>query len=817
MSDARTAVRRVTDALAALESASDNTTFACRRTLPVDALSLSVDGVGELRLPLSSTRARKLASMTTPAPFGRGRETLLDPTVRDVGEIKARKLGLDRRAWNKTLIPALDEIRLELGLPDGRLTARLDKLLVYGPGQFFKPHRDTERADDMIGTLVVVLPSPHKGGTLNVSHQGETRRFVNRKTTAPQLSLYAFYATCEHEVRPVTEGHRVVLSHTLHFRAARRVDDPLPNPGLRRALAAFFDPSDKPTSHYGKQLDKLVYLLDHSYSPRSLGWQRMKGDDQVRAAALHLAAAELGLQAHIALVNVTETWSAMVDEPRYYRSQRGRRSATWEAYEDESDEDDDEDENNANTLVAETNYELDELIDRSASLEHWRDTADRSVELPALGTHEDELCWTVDLEMHPSVFEEYEGYMGNYGNTLQREYRRAAVVLWSVTDRYRILAQSPKGGRTVIRELVRDAGTLPTRVLREAVASLLEVWPGREREMEPDVLAEALSLARLLALPALAIDLLRSISIAALTQRNMPALLELSAAYGDAFSRQLFECWLGMGEPADDRRTRFDRQKDIPQGRWFGTESDTHRLHWLAELPAFCRAAASSGESAWTGVPELAFDALLELLQSTHAGQHELVSLRARSRHSDQERRQVLALLEVGTILGDNKRIKRLLTAVTDELDGYASAVPVDVLERLNSSPRNSGLQASCKTLHRRVAALVELRISNAERRDGDWRIEATPSCTCADCRTLATFLQSRDDAVDLPRAKDRRRHLHNEIRSLEIPLTHTTRREGSPFVLELRKQVSMFKDAEKRVRSERMQAVRLVVLVAAS
>ena len=32
--------------------------------------------------------------------------------------------------------------------------------------------------------------------------------------------------------------------------------------------------------------------------------------------------------------------------------------------------------------------------------------------------------------------------MGNYGNTLEREYKRAAVVLWPASDRYRILAQA---------------------------------------------------------------------------------------------------------------------------------------------------------------------------------------------------------------------------------------------------------------------------------------------------------------------------------------------------------------------------------------
>jgi len=37
-------------------------------------------------------------------------------------------------------------------------------MLVYDQGSFFKSHRDTEKTDGMFGTLVVALPSAHRGG-----------------------------------------------------------------------------------------------------------------------------------------------------------------------------------------------------------------------------------------------------------------------------------------------------------------------------------------------------------------------------------------------------------------------------------------------------------------------------------------------------------------------------------------------------------------------------------------------------------------------------------------------------------------------------
>lgn len=54
----------------------------------------------------------------------------------------------------------LATVKEELGLPNAAsLTADLHSLLVYEPDQFFLPHQDSEKSDDMVATLVVTLPS----------------------------------------------------------------------------------------------------------------------------------------------------------------------------------------------------------------------------------------------------------------------------------------------------------------------------------------------------------------------------------------------------------------------------------------------------------------------------------------------------------------------------------------------------------------------------------------------------------------------------------------------------------------------------------
>lgn len=145
--------------------------FATRSAVPTDDLHLEVKGVGRVRLPVSAATARKLCAAARPARHGFKYQTRLDTKVRDTSEIPKSRISIDQRRWKKTLGPALEQIRRKLGLPETcRLKAELHNLLIYAPGQFFVTHQDSEKVDDMIGTLVVSLPSKFTGGSFVIEH-----------------------------------------------------------------------------------------------------------------------------------------------------------------------------------------------------------------------------------------------------------------------------------------------------------------------------------------------------------------------------------------------------------------------------------------------------------------------------------------------------------------------------------------------------------------------------------------------------------------------------------------------------------------------
>src|SRR6266536_2925137 len=296
--------------------------FSVELTARVDDLSLEVEGFGQVRFPVTPAKARKLFGLGEPARFGRGEQTLTDPDVRDTWEIPRH---LVRAAWNEaTLKVILATVKEELGLPNAaELTADLHSLLVYETNQHFLAHQDSEKDDSMVGTLVVTLPSGYTGGELVVGLGEEWKAYRGSKTA---LSLVAFYADCRHEVLKVKSGYRITLTYNLllHGDTGRPEGDDGTAAELADLLREHFS-TPVPRYYGGPATDppnRLVYLLDHEYTPRGLHWRRLKGADASRVSLLREAANRADCEAILALADIKTTHSAFKDDHDDYRYRR---------------------------------------------------------------------------------------------------------------------------------------------------------------------------------------------------------------------------------------------------------------------------------------------------------------------------------------------------------------------------------------------------------------------------------------------------------------------------------------------------------------
>jgi predicted 2-oxoglutarate/Fe(II)-dependent dioxygenase YbiX len=261
--------------------------FSARRTATPNDLHIDVTGVGALTMPVSAAKARQLIAVARPAQYGQGEQTLTDASVRHTWQVPKSRVRIDKRQWNRTLIPILDGLRGDLGLPAGsRLHAELHSFLVYSPGQFFLPHQDSEKSDDMVGTLTVTLPGASRGGELIVQH-GE--KYATYRSSDKLLSFVAFYADCRHEVQPVTSGYRIVLTYNLLLSVAGETlprSIPLRSLNWRRVsrstspnIAVWFTCSITSTQRVG-----LAGLISKALMRSEFGrWMRRRGRAGVRS------------------------------------------------------------------------------------------------------------------------------------------------------------------------------------------------------------------------------------------------------------------------------------------------------------------------------------------------------------------------------------------------------------------------------------------------------------------------------------------------------------------------------------------------------
>jgi hypothetical protein len=156
-----------------------------------------------------------------PAPFGDGKKTRYNRAVRDALQLKAEGRGVTIEGFDPESAGIGAKIQHELVAHDPMpISAELYSVNVYTDGGHFAPHKDTPRGQDMLGTLVVCLPSRFSNGMLVLSHQGIVRKFdwgsaIDKQQTPNQLHWVAFFGDVDHQIEKVWTGARVTLTYLL--------------------------------------------------------------------------------------------------------------------------------------------------------------------------------------------------------------------------------------------------------------------------------------------------------------------------------------------------------------------------------------------------------------------------------------------------------------------------------------------------------------------------------------------------------------------------------------------------------------------------
>ena len=744
----------------ALDGHATHSKFCTRLELDPRKLSVTVDGIGPLSFPIGPKRAGDLIALAAPARYGLGQQTLTDPAVRDTWEVPQH---LVHTQWaDGSLEKVLAAAREGLGLPDtGELSAQPHSVLVYDKGQFFLPHQDSEKHDEMIGTLVVTLPSRFQGGELVINH-GKASEVCGG--SAERISVTAFYGDCRHEVRRVRSGRRITLTYNLLHRGGAQPSpaarDPRTGPLAQLLEEHFQTAAAHPYSRTpAAPPQRLAFLLDHEYTEKNLAWRRLKGEDAHYAELLRTAAHAADCQIMLGLTEVQETWDAYpADEYRHGR---------YDYYDEGPDESEGDGE-----------YELIDVIDSSVSLVRWIDPESGETEKIRLDISPREICTRTEHPRLEPYEQSYEGYMGNYGNTLDRWYRRAALIIWPRRLEFANRAESSPGWG--LRHLLDSARAGKLDQTRELARTLAPFW---RDAIEPDApeawLTNALTIAKLLDHAEIAALLLGPFKIQHLRAIHAEPLASAAETYGPAWTEQLIDTWM--------RENRHGADIYLPPG-----------TDWIKHLPDLCHrlhTTNAAGAAAAVTLLNLTWQAVRRSVDGT-------------LKHQKTPSRRTASLAQSGpdlaTLLTAAEQAHATATrdAILDhlsELDATATPLLLTTLRELAARPpaeRSSAFtriaDACSRSLHAELAA--------AERATDDWSITLPNECGCALCHDLAAFLNSPNrTTLTWPLAKTDRRHIHSRIDNAELPVTHTTLREGRPHKLVLTKTEALFTGDQNR------------------
>ncbi|HEX5151650.1 MAG TPA: 2OG-Fe(II) oxygenase, partial [Parafilimonas sp.] len=364
---------------------------------------LEVEGVGELSYPINEWQAKALIQQAHKAPFGKGSQTVFDDTVRRAWEIDASMLTFKGNQWQAFLKKALNTIKPDLGIEDYKISASLYKMLIYEKDSFFLPHRDSEKEKGMFGTLVIGLPSKHTGGELAVRFDGQEKLVhFDAGSDSYEIPYAAFYADCEHEIKPLVSGYRICLVYNLIQDEAGKKIQAEPLGKHVKQLAAILKNDEENDSAIPK-----IILLGHQYTPENFSMKSLKLNDRTRAEAL-LSASELaGYYAKMCLVT----------------SYKAGSPAWGGGYDDEPDED----------------TAMEEVYDETLNIEHWMN--DGAPPLRNIQFEEKDLLAAFHINDDEPIVKESTGYMGNYGPDIMHWYHYGAVMLWSKKMQEQLLPQ----------------------------------------------------------------------------------------------------------------------------------------------------------------------------------------------------------------------------------------------------------------------------------------------------------------------------------------------------------------------------------------
>ncbi len=309
----------------------------------------------------------------------------------------------------------------------------------------------------MFGTLVIQLPSHYSGGELIVYHRSKSECFdFSGAESCADFYYAAFYADCQHEIKPVTKGFRLCLIYNLIYHSVDCCPTPENNEESVSTIVSAMKQWSKDVNSIN-QHPMIAFLLEHQYCEASLSFESLKNGDRAVADVLTHAQEEESFDMFVANIRVNQNWSA---SHRY-------------------------------SYCSTHNYFAEDFIDEEFSANNLVDVDDKTI--PKIDIDSNYVVpedFFDDMEPDEESFEEATG---NEGATLDKQYNWAALLFWpsghrlkniGITSSIHLLKQHlndtiDEHGKSEleiwVKSLIHACGAPENDILYEDYISLLQI------------------------------------------------------------------------------------------------------------------------------------------------------------------------------------------------------------------------------------------------------------------------------------------------------------------------------------------------------
>ena len=421
-----------------------------------------------------------------------------------------------------------------------------------------------------------------------------------------------------------------------------------------------------------------------------------------------------------------------------------------------------------------------DLIDEALTLDFWVGADDEPLRHAELSVSRDDACSFTETGDTFLVNKEYEGYMGNYGDTLDYWYRRAALVVQTP------LAVESARFKTDFDAALADALVLARSGRADELAQRLQaaVHPlnAAARAQDRSLLAAYAELAAALPDAVQAKALCVPFDWRQFQPDDAPALGRLAQRWGAPWMHELMQAW---AQPVIDRRRH--------SWSWASTDDNAP---WPQPLLPFIQACqrAPLGEDVVNGLLAQCQAALIA---------PDAASARARpaQRQATLPHRLGWAC-ELASALSHAPTAAAQSAALLHHVGAHPTLYPLLQLAPLLQALPGDGAPAEARQLRTAVVQALKQALAPPLPDDSDHRIEGIEwVCRCADCAPVIAWAASPGAApLTLPMAEPRRQHVQEQLNAAAAPFAVDTLKQGRPYSLIIHKPA----DLHQRLRAQR-------------